>query len=116
MIGTRTRLALAAFMTSAILAAPAFIPAASADETSVKITSPKNGDTVKSPFDLKYTYHKGPRANHVHVYVDGDLYKPTHDDPVSMDLPSGKHVITVKAASKHHHILGPKDSITVNVQ
>lgn len=116
MIGTRSRLAIAALMTTVFLATPVMIPAANAVETSVKITSPKNGATVKSPFDLKYIYHKGPRANHVHVYVDGDLYKPTHDNPVSMDLPSGKHVITVKAASKHHHILGPKDSITVTVQ
>lgn len=116
MIGTKSRLAIAAIMTSAFLAAPVMLPWASAAETSVKIVSPKNGDTVKSPFDLKYIYHKGPRANHVHVYVDGDLYKPTHDNPVSMDLPSGKHVITVKAATKHHHLLGPKDQVTVTVQ
>uniref|UniRef100_A0A7C3LTA0 DUF4399 domain-containing protein n=1 Tax=Leptospirillum ferriphilum TaxID=178606 RepID=A0A7C3LTA0_9BACT len=88
----------------------------SAEKTSVKIVSPKSGAVVHDPFMLKYIYHKGPRANHVHVYVDGTLYKPTHANPVRMDIPKGKHVITVKAATRHHHLLGPKSQVTVNVQ
>ncbi len=116
MVGTKARLAIAAIVTSAFLASPVMLPSASAAETSLKIVSPKSGATVKSPFDLKYIYHKGPRANHVHVYVDGDLYKPTHDNPVSMDLPAGKHLIVIKAATRHHHLLGPKAQVTVTVQ
>ena len=91
-------------------------PASASEKTSVKITSPKSGAVVHDPFMLKYIYHKGPKANHVHVYVDGTLYKPTHANPVKMDIPAGKHVITVKAATRHHHLLGPKSQVTVTVQ
>ncbi len=101
------------------LAAMSFVGAGtawSAEKTSVKITSPKSGAVVHDPFMLRYIYHKGPRANHVHVYVDGTLYKPTHDNPVRMDIPKGKHVIVVKAATRHHHLLGPKSQVTVTVK
>lgn len=88
----------------------------SAEKTSVKITSPKSGAVVHDPFMIRYIYHKGPRANHVHVYVDGTLLKPTHDNPIRMDIPKGKHVIVLKAATRHHHLLGPKSRVTVTVQ
>lgn len=99
-----------------LLAPMGVAPVSASEKTTVKIVSPKSGAVVHDPFMLKYIYHKGPRANHVHVYVDGTLYKPTHDNPVKMDIPAGKHTIVVKAASRHHHILGPKSQVTVTVK
>ncbi|MHB1286656.1 MAG: hypothetical protein ACYCYP_08875 [Leptospirales bacterium] len=117
MLGRRTGTILTMMSAAFLLIAPMGAATVSAAEkTTVKITSPKSGAVVHNPFMLKYVYHKGPRANHVHVYVDGALYKPTHDNPVKMDIPSGKHVIVVKAASKHHHLLGPKSQVTVTVK
>jgi hypothetical protein len=37
----------------------------------IRITSPKDGDTVSDTFELKYELSKGAQAEHGHVYLDG---------------------------------------------
>ncbi len=91
-------------------------PAQAAEKTSVRITSPKNGATVHSPVMVHYLYHKGPKGDHVHLFVDGQFTEPTHDNPIKVKLPKGKHTLTLKAATAGHKILGPMSKVTINVK
>ena len=85
-------------------------------ETTIRILSPKNGATVPGKVTVKYAYHKEGRANHVHIFVDGNFLEATHDDPVTLDLPSGHHTILLRAASRHHDLLKARASVDVDVK
>ncbi len=85
-------------------------------ETTIKILSPKNGETVSQKVRVKYAYHKEGRANHVHIFVDGNFLEATHDDPVTLNLPSGHHTIMLRAASRHHDLLKARASVDVDVK
>jgi hypothetical protein len=91
-------------------------PVLAADKTSVKITSPKNGSTVHSPVMIHYVLHKGPKGDHVHLFIDGQFSEPTHENPIKVSLPKGKHTLTLKAVTAGHKILGPQSKVTVNVE
>jgi hypothetical protein len=85
-------------------------------KTTIKIVSPKNGFLVADHVPVKYTYHKEGRANHIHIFVDGNFLKATHDNPVTLTLPSGHHTIMLRAASVHHNLLNARDSVNVDVK
>ncbi len=85
-------------------------------KTTIKILSPKNGATVSGKVRVKYAYHKEGRANHVHIFVDGNFLEATHDDPVTLKLPSGHHTIMLRAASRHHDLLKARASVGVDVK
>ena len=100
----------------AACAAVAFSPAfADIDDGSkIRITSPKNGDTVPDTFDLKYELSKGVQAEHGHVYLDG---QPQKKFPGTFKgLSKGKHEIKVQAATHDHDHLAASDTITVTVE
>jgi hypothetical protein len=102
----------AAFFSLGLVSSPAF----AADKTSVRITSPKSGSTVHSPVVIHYILHKGPKGDHVHLFIDGQFAEPTHQNPVKIKLPKGKHTLTLKVATAGHKILGPKSKVTINVE
>ncbi len=106
------RLTMAALAGSILLlpVSPAFA------KTTIKILSPKNGATVSGKVRVKYAYHKEGRANHVHIFVDGNFLEATHDDPVTLKLPSGHHTIMLRAASRHHDLLKARASVGVDVK
>lgn len=85
-------------------------------KTTIKILSPKNGATVSQRVSVKYAYHKEGRANHVHVFVDGNFTKATSDDPVVLTLDKGHHTILIRAASRHHDLLNATASVDVTVK
>ena len=85
-------------------------------KTTIKILSPENGATVPQKVVVKYAYHKEGRANHVHVFVDGNFLEATHEDPVTLNLPSGHHTIMLRAASRHHDLLKARASVDVDVK
>ena len=85
-------------------------------KTSIKILSPKNGATVSQRVSVKYDYHKEGRANHVHVFVDGNFTKATSADPVVLTLDKGHHTILIRAASRHHDLLNATASVDVTVK
>ena len=85
-------------------------------KTTIKILSPENGATVPQNVVVKYAYHKEGRANHVHVFVDGNFLEATHEDPVTLNLPSGHHTIMLRAASRHHDLLKAQASVEVDVK
>lgn len=93
-----------------------FSSGAAWSKTTIKIVSPKNGAEVSKHFSVKYTYHKEGRANHVHVFVDGNFLEATHKDPIPLTLETGHHTILLRAASAHHNLLKARASVDVTVK
>lgn len=84
------------------------------DGSQIKITQPKDGDTVPNTFELKYELTKGSHAAHGHVYLDGE---PQKKFPGTFKgLSKGKHEIKVQAATHDHDHLAATDTITVVVE
>ncbi len=84
------------------------------DGSAITISSPQNGATVESSFDLVYSFRKGLMADHVHVFMDGTYqkgFKGTFDG-----VPLGRHTITIKVATHDHDMVTVSDSIEVIVQ
>ncbi len=84
------------------------------DGSAITITSPQNGATVGTSFDLVYSFRKGVMADHAHVFMDGTYqkgFKGTFNE-----VPSGRHTITVKVATHDHDMVTVSDSIDVVVK
>lgn len=86
------------------------------DGSAISITSPQNGATVESSFDLVYVYvlRKGVMADLVHVFLDGNYQKGFKGK--FSDVPGGQHTITVKVAMDDHDMVTVSDSITLVVK
>ncbi len=84
------------------------------DGSAISITSPQNGATVGSSFDLVYSFRKGVMADHAHVFLDG-TYQKGFKGKFS-EVPSGKHTITVKVATHDHDMVTVSDSVDVMVK
>ena len=84
------------------------------DGSAITITSPQNGATVESSFDLVYSFRKGVMADHAHVYMDGNYQKGFKGK--FNDVPSGRHTITVKVATHDHDMVTVSDTISVIVK
>lgn len=84
------------------------------DGSAITITSPQNGETVGSSFDLQYSFRKGIMADHAHVYMDGKYQKGFKGR--FNNVPAGRHTITVKVATKKHDMVTVSDSIEVVVK
>ncbi len=87
------------------------------DDSSVTITSPKNGAITGSDVSISWILKKGSHGDHVHLFVDGTLIGPERESPYELKgLKPGKHTIELKTATKQHVLLGPSDSVTITVQ
>ena len=84
------------------------------DGSKVVIMSPKDGEKVSDPFELKYELTKGSQAAHAHVYLD-DQYQKGFGGTFK-GLPKGMHKITVTGATKDHGLVNASQSIHVEVQ
>ncbi len=82
----------------------------------VEIISPKNGAVVGKHVMVKYAFHHEWRADHVHVFVDGNFLKSTHQNPLALTLGKGVHTIMLRAATVHHNLLKARGSIDVTVK
>lgn len=88
--------------------------AATDDGSQVKITSPAQGQKVKSDVEVVYELKKGTRATHVHCFVDGEYQKGWKG--TVKGIPPGTHEIKVVAADKDHETLAAESSVKVEVQ
>jgi hypothetical protein len=84
------------------------------DGSAISITSPQNGATVESSFDLVYILRKGVMADHAHVFLDGNYQKGSKGK--LSDVSGGQHTITVKVATHDHDMVSVSDSITIVVK
>lgn len=96
-----------------------------AEETSVTILFPKDGE-IQYFQDVKINvkYERGEKGDHLHFYLDGKYFKTSRRDSTTLwDVKEGTHTLEVRAASREkgekgveHKELGPKASITIEVQ
>lgn len=101
-----------------LLAGPmAFYPAETAmAATTIKILAPKSGAEVSRHVTVKYAYHREGKANHIHIFIDGNFLKVSHHSPANLTLEKGHHTIMLQAATKHHDLLDTKVSVDVTVK
>jgi len=83
------------------------------------IESPKPGQVIQGPdVVVKWKLVKEGRVDHVHVYLNGELYKPVKsgDSLVIKDLEKGNNEITVQASTSDHELLAPKATVKIKVE
>jgi hypothetical protein len=86
---------------------------------SVKIVSPKNGQTFKGdqvPIEFKLV--KGKKAEHVHAYIDGELMGMFKGDNGTLTgIKPGAHILELRAATGDHKAeLDATDRVKFTVQ
>jgi hypothetical protein len=97
-------------------ARPALKPAEGA---SVKILSPRQGQTFKDDHvPLEFKLVKGKKGHHVHAYVDNELVGMFQNDKGTLNgIKPGKHTLElVVVASDHKTELDAKDSVAFTVK
>ncbi|MDA8059252.1 MAG: hypothetical protein M0Z37_02740 [Nitrospiraceae bacterium] len=82
----------------------------------VEIIAPKNGGVVGKHVLVKYAFHHEWRADHVHIFVDGNFLMSTHKNPFTLTLEKGVHTIMLQAATVHHNLLKARGSVDVTVK
>jgi hypothetical protein len=88
--------------------------AAADDGSKVTITSPAQGQKVKSDVEVVYDLTKGSQATHVHCFVDGEYQKGWKGTIKGMS--PGTREIKLVAADKDHQTLAAESAIKVEVQ
>lgn len=87
------------------------------------ITSPSNGASVGSAFDVKWKSNvslgkPSTGRDHIHLFVDGhsnDYTVVGGNDFTVKDLSPGKHVVDVTLQHADHSSAGAKDQVQVTV-
>lgn len=97
------------------------ISAAYAQTGSVKILSPADGAKLDA-FEqnhVRYEVVPGPKADHVHLYVDGKetaILRELKGSHALETLAPGKHELCVKVVNKAHVPIGVEQCITAQVE
>ena len=88
-----------------------------AQQATVKLLSPTDGETVGPNVSVKWEFKKAADADHVHLYLDGDNQGPQFGTLAALKgVSNGLHTIRVVAATKGHQEIGPEASVKVNVK
>jgi hypothetical protein len=78
-----------------------YMSLSAAENTTVTILSPHDGETVTDTFILTYEILNGRKENHPQIFLDG-LYLKEFDGTF-VHLPNGEHTITVKVDGQDPH-------------
>jgi hypothetical protein len=104
-----------------VLALASLVAPARAEDSRAAILSPADGAKLpaKQNFDLQYEVHEGAKADHVHLYIDGDEAAVIHKlkGSYTIDgLDPGKHGICLRVVNKSHVPVGTESCIHVTVE
>jgi hypothetical protein len=113
---TMNRRVLGTFLVFLGLASAAF-----AQTSSVKILSPADGAKLDAldPIRIVYEVVRGPKADHIHLYVDGReaaILRGAKGSYTLETLSPGTREICIKAVNKAHVPTGVEQCIKVNVE
>jgi len=88
------------------------------DEASVSILAPKDGEVLTSaPVSVQYTYVKGRRGDHVHVYLDGNNRGVSGASPLQLkEVKKGSHTLELRAAARDHDEFGPRVAVAFELR
>jgi hypothetical protein len=98
-----------------------FAFAASAEDNLVTIITPADGTVLKAKqtYSLQYEVKPITKADHVHLYVDGDETGMSHTLKGKFTLgplKTGERKVCVKPVNHAHTPIGAESCITVTVQ
>jgi hypothetical protein len=84
--------------------APAKATLLPADGASVKILSPRNGQTLRGDqIPLEFKLVKGKKGEHVHAYVDGELLGMFSSEKGSLNgIKPGQHTLELRVVTGDH--------------
>jgi len=88
-----------------------------AQQATVKLLSPKDGEAIGPSILAKWEFKKAGDADHIHLYLDGANQGPQFGTSVELKgLSNGPHTVRVIAATKSHQEIGPEASVKVSVK
>ena len=88
-----------------------------AQQATVKLLSPKDGEAIGPSILTKWEFKKAGDADHIHLYLDGANQGPQFGTSVELKgLSNGPHTVRVIAATKSHQEIGPEASVKVSVK
>src|SRR5574337_50821 len=88
-----------------------------AQQATVKLLSPKDGDVIGSDMLIQWEFTKAEDGDHIHLYLDGvNPGAPFGTSMALTGLPNGSHIVKVIVANKYHQNIGPEAiaKVTVN--
>jgi hypothetical protein len=90
-----------------------------ADTASIKITKCEY-DEVEGAITLEYNFVKGPKGDHVHLWIDGKEKKPIKQPKgyklIGVNLSKGEHKIELRVNDASHTPLGVNDTYKLTVK
>ena len=90
-----------------------------AEATSVKITKCEY-DEVEGAITLEYNFVKGPKGDHVHLWIDGKEKKPIKQPKgyklTGVNLSKGEHKVELRVNDASHTEIGVKDTYKLVVK
>src|SRR5574337_988213 len=87
-----------------------------AQQATVKLVSPKDGDAIGSRLMIRWEFQPAGDINHIHLYLDGRNPGPPFGTAMEITgLPSGPHVVRIVGANPRHQEVGPEASALVTV-
>jgi hypothetical protein len=104
-----------------LLLSSAFMFTAAAEDNLVKIIAPADGAALKAKqtYPLQFEVMASTKADHVHLFVDGDETGMSHTLKGKFTLgplKPGEHKVCVKPVNHAHAPIGAEACITVTVQ
>ena len=103
-----------------LIVLPLWLGAAQAQEGSVTILSPTDGETLgpMGPYELTYEVEAGPRGDHIHIYVDDrevGILRVLKGSHMLKELAPGARNICIKVVNRGHTPIGVDGCVTVHV-
>jgi hypothetical protein len=90
-----------------------------AETTSVKITKCQYDDMEES-LTLEYDFVKGPKGDHVHLWIDGKEKKPVKQPKgyklTGVKLSKGEHKVELRVNDASHTPLGVNDTYKLTIK
>lgn len=88
-----------------------------AQQASVKLLSPKDGEAIGPNIVVKWEFKKAGDTDHIHLYLDATNQGPQFGTSAELkSLSSGPHTVRIIAATKSHQEIGPEASVKVSVK
>lgn len=88
-----------------------------AQQATVTLVSPKDGDTIGSRMVIQWEFKPAGDINHIHLYLDGLNPGPPFGTSMALTgLPNGPHIVRIVGANTRHQEVGPEAiaKVTVN--
>lgn len=87
-----------------------------AQEATVKLLSPKDGEAIGPRMLIQWEFKQAGDIDHVHLYLDGLNPGPPYGTSMTLTgLPNGPHIVRIVAANTRHQEVGPEASAKVTV-